>query len=127
MPISDQENCDQSYPRPTPDAPDQCAIGCPNDEFRTSLMGGEVTITSGVQALGNEALKSILQAVREHDRFDADNDPHGEHDFGCFTWGVHTLFWKIDYYDQAMEFGSPNPAEPKLTCRLLTIMLASEY
>jgi Protein of unknown function (DUF3768) len=55
------------------------------------------------------------------------NDPHGEHDFGHFEIAGQKFFWKIDYYDAAMEFGSEDPADPTKTTRVLTIMLASEY
>jgi hypothetical protein len=37
------------------------------------------------------------------------------------------LFWKIDYYHERMEHGSKDPADPDQTCRVLIVMLASEY
>jgi len=37
------------------------------------------------------------------------------------------LFWKIDYFDLAGEFGSEDPTDPKKTLRVLTVMLAEEY
>ena len=36
-------------------------------------------------------------------------------------------FWKIDYYDANLEYGSDDPANDAVTTRVLTIMEASEY
>ena len=52
-------------------------------------------------------------AVQSFSNFTKDNDPHGEHDFGSFEIEGETYFWKIDYYDLAMQFGSENPADPE--------------
>ena len=53
-----------------------------NNEPRQTLRGGIVTMTPGVMALGELREVEVLKAVARFDRFDADNDPHGEHDLG---------------------------------------------
>ncbi len=98
-----------------------------NDQFRQTLQDGRIVIAAGVQALGPHRLLGILRMVRSFDAFTEDNDPHGEHDFGSFIEGGDKVFWKIDYYDLRLEYGSANPADPDLTTRVLTVMLASEY
>ena len=98
-----------------------------NDDLRRTMIGGQVMITSGIEALGLMVVTSILQAVRQFDDFSSANDPFDEHDFGALTWQAHKVFWKIDYYDKQLEFGSPDPADPDVTARVITIMLASEY
>ena len=65
--------------------------------------------------------------VRAFDAFTDDNDPHGEHDFGSVDEGGVRCFWKIDCYDRATEFGSPDPTDSAVTTRVLTIMRADEY
>ena len=98
-----------------------------NDAFRRSLTGGKVMMTAGIAALSAAMQAKVLNEVRTFDAFTADNDPHGEHDFGNFEVDGRKIFWKIDYYDAAMEFGSEDPADSAKTTRVLTIMLASEY
>jgi hypothetical protein len=98
-----------------------------NDVFRRTFVGGAVMITAGVEAMPAERRRSLLEKVRAFDAFSEDNDPHGEHDFGAIDEGGVRCFWKLDYYDRKTEMGSPDPAEPSVTTRVLTIMLAEEY
>lgn len=49
------------------------------------------------------------------------------HDFGSFKHGENTVFWKIDYYDKHLVYGSEDPSDPAKTTRVLTIMLREEY
>jgi Protein of unknown function (DUF3768) len=35
--------------------------------------------------------------------------------------------FKIDYYDPSLTDGSADPSDPAQTCRVLSIMLASDY
>jgi hypothetical protein len=98
-----------------------------NDAFRSTLEGGKTFLTPGVSSLGPELSILALSAVRSFDNFSTDNDPYGEHDFGAFMLADEKLFWKIDYYDLTMDFGSSDPADPAQTTRVLTILLAEEY
>lgn len=98
-----------------------------NDTFRKTGQGGSVVATVGVVALGDDFLKRAIAAVRCFSEFSAGNDPYGEHDFGAVHVDGSKLFWKIDYYDRSMEFHSEDPSDPRVTSRVLTIMLAEEY
>ena len=98
-----------------------------NDAFRRTFSGGKVTMTAGVYALPDMVKAAALQKAATFDQFNEDNDPHGEHDFGSFELCGRKFFWKIDYYDRAMEYGSEDPSDPEQTTRVMTVMLASEY
>jgi hypothetical protein len=98
-----------------------------NDRFRTKMTGGRVLMTAGVNALPSDVKGMVIQRVATFSDFNEDNDPHEEHDFGNFTLSGRKFFWKIDYFDAKMEFGSEDPADPTKTTRVLTIMLAEEY
>ena len=98
-----------------------------NDDFRRTFVGGAVMITAGIEALPTERRRTILAMVRAFDAFTADNDIHGEHDFGVVELDDVRCFWKIDYYDREMEMFSPDPADPSVTTRVLAVMLAEEY
>src|SRR4051794_39084696 len=98
-----------------------------NDAFRTTLAGGKVVLTAGVNALPSDVKAAVIQRVMTFSDFNEENDPHQEHDFGNFTLAGRKFFFKLDYYDSNMEFGSEDPSDPSKTTRVLTIMLAEEY
>jgi len=98
-----------------------------NDRLRVDGVGGRVMLSSGVAALPTADIRRILEAVKGFDQFDPDNDPYGEHDCASVDAASFVLIWKIDYYDAALEARSPDAANPLVTRRVLTVMLADEY
>jgi hypothetical protein len=98
-----------------------------NDALRETFDGGKVVMTRGVIALGAEVIHALTEALQSYDNFNANNDPYGEHDFGVITIDVNDLVFKIDYYNLDLSAHSPDPADPAVTTRVLTIMLADEY
>jgi hypothetical protein len=98
-----------------------------NDRLRSHFIGGHVIITQGVHALGSTFWGACIDAVRRYDEFAPENDPYNEHDFGMLTVHGKRVYWKIDYYDAALQYASPDPSDPSVTARVLTILLASEY
>ena len=99
-----------------------------NDLARTAMgIACQVYATEGFCALPAKDQSRIREKVELFDAFTPDNDPYGEHDFGSIDHEGNTIFWKIDYYDSALEYGSKDPSDPKQTTRVLTLMLADEY
>jgi hypothetical protein len=87
-----------------------------NDQFRETFDHSKVFMTPGIAALENHQRVAVFEAVKT-----------GEHDFGAFEAAGHQCFFKIDYYDISMEYGSEDPSDPLRTARVLTIMLSNEY
>ncbi|HEX7883094.1 MAG TPA: DUF3768 domain-containing protein [Afipia sp.] len=99
--------------------------------------------TIGFQSLPDVDRFAALSVIGSFSQFDGNNDPYGEHDFGavyCLASGrwtqerpsndkdiAETVFWKVDYYDNTLSYGSEAPWDEQQTKRVLTIMLASEY
>jgi hypothetical protein len=120
MTAREQESCAQSTPRAE-------RIALLNDTLRQTAEGGRIVVTSGVKALHGFEAGTLLKQVAAYDSFNSDNDPHGERDFGDLDYCGAELLCKIDYYDPSLQWGSSDPAEPYITVRVLTIMLAEEY
>jgi len=117
----------QGAEKPRVDAPDTARIRALNDAFRSSFTGGRVVITAGVGALPDRMRGAVIAAVRAFDDFDPGDDPYGEHDLGALTVEGERICWKIDTYDRSLRLHSPDAADPAVTVRVLTIMLAEEY
>ena len=98
-----------------------------NDALRRHGKGGQVVITRGIAALGEETAQEIRRAVASFDAFTPDNDPYGEHDCAVLEASGHRIIWKIAYYDENLTYASPDPSDVSVTKRVLTVMLAEEY
>jgi hypothetical protein len=81
-------------------------------------------LTSGIIAEGSEFIQKCIETVRRFDAFDEGNDPWQEHDFGAFEVEGQRRLFKIDYYNLDMRYHSPDPSDPSVTLRVMTIMLA---
>jgi hypothetical protein len=103
------------------------AIRAQNDAFRKDLRGGRLLLSLGVMEHTGGAFSDLVFAIAAFNVFTDGNDPYGEHDFGSLVYMGQPVFWKIDCYDLDMEFGSPDPSNPDVTTRTLTIMMAWEY
>jgi Protein of unknown function (DUF3768) len=115
------------------------------NDLARSAMGVACTAvaTVGFRSLPETDQSRVRELIETYDTFDEDNDPHGERDFGCVyqlsdgCWTTERprsrddererVFWKFDYYDRDLRFGSEDAANPAVTRRVLTIMLADEY
>lgn len=114
-----------------------------NDRARQAMGLACVAVaTEGFRGLPEADQSRVRELVETYDAFTPDNDPYGERDFGAIyrdadgRWSTgypaqgqptEKVFWKIDAYDRDLRFGSEDPANPTVTRRVLTIMLASEY
>ena len=108
-----------------------------NDQLRANINSPApniVVMTQGILAMvdSNPIIAvarqmELMFIVGNYANFSEDNNPHGERDFGDFEWRGTRCYWKIDYYDRQTEWGSPDPADPAVTCRVLTILRADEY
>jgi len=104
-----------------------CKIRKLNDQLRKTGEGGKFLLTRALNDKGDAFVQAAITAMKSFDAFTPENDPHGEHDFGQIVIGQETVFWKIDYYDQTMEYASADASDPAQTTRVLTLMLASDY
>jgi Protein of unknown function (DUF3768) len=112
-----------------------------NDLARKAMgVACRAVATQGFRALPVTDQSRIRELIETFDAFTPDNDPHGERDFGAIYLAVdgrwtttrppnprETVFWKIDCYDRELQWASEDPANPAITRRALTIMLAEEY
>ncbi|MEQ9300438.1 MAG: DUF3768 domain-containing protein, partial [Cyclobacteriaceae bacterium] len=102
-------------------------IGTIDIARRTTKLKGEIVTTIGVHTMTSKSRKKLFQEVINYNDFTSDNDPCGEHDFGSIDIEGETYFWKIDYYDSDVRYGSSEPTNPDKTYRVLTVMRSDEY
>ena len=119
-----------------------------NDELRSKILSfdkyhnlgalrfkDKIVLSHDVSKMSEEDQTEILEIVRDYKTFSEDNNPHGERDFGAFSFCSNDsiyetperYFWQINYYDNDLKYHSKDATDPSQTTRVLTIMKASEY
>ena len=98
-----------------------------NDLFRTTFRGGEIVLTASVAELPDMVKAAALQMVADFKDFNEENDPFEEHDYGSFDHCDREVWFKLDYYNLAMDAASEDPADPAKTKLVLTIGLACDW
>lgn len=115
--------------------PEARRIAEQNDQFRNNIVNGgpagtpqgRVVVTRAVADMGAAFHIATARAVATDSTFTEDNDPDGDHSFGAVTIAGRKVWWKIDLYDLAYEWGSEAPDDATKTRRVLTIMFPSDY
>ncbi len=99
-----------------------------NDQFRRGDRTlGIFNASASVASLPPDRLAAITTAIATFDDFNPDNDPYGERDLGFIELDDDRYIWKIDYLDRDLKYLSKDPADPRLTRRVMHIMFANEY
>jgi hypothetical protein len=98
-----------------------------NDRCRVSFTGCRIVVTAAFAEMNDHTKALALHRVRTFKDFGPDNDPHHEHDMAFFELDDERYFFKFDYYDESLQFGSDDPSDIEKTRRVLTIGLASDY
>lgn len=106
-------------------------IAAQNDAFRQSgpipSNYGKWVVTSSVHDMGPVFVALCLEAVGSFTAFTEDCDPYATHEMGGFEIQARKVWWKIDLYDADYAFGSPEPANPEVTRRVLTVLFPEDY
>lgn len=108
-----------------------------NDNFRrwhclgvrkpSTFVPGRSVWTNTFAAEDEDFKRAASLAIGNFDGFVEDNDPDGFHDFGAVEVDGRAVWFKIDHYDDFFQYGSKDPANLKVTKRLLTILFPSDW
>ena len=107
-----------------------------NDRFRNTwgadfTIPGQIVMTRAVAALSPAWMVRLMQAIQQFSDFNEDNDPYGDHSFGAVEITVggetKTIWFKIDLYEENLEYGAEDPPDLEQTKRVMTILFPSDY
>ena len=108
-----------------------------NDQLRSGIgypfsfaneQKDQFVLTQGIMdSFKDGEITTLFHDIKTFDNFNNDNDPYQERDFGSLTAKGRKIFWKIDYYDNNLEYLSPDNTNPEVTKRVMTVMLSDEY
>ena len=93
-----------------------------NDQFRATFKGGRVQMSRSVYELEPRLRARALWVLSKYKKFADDS----EHDWGTFIFGGYAFEWRIEYRAITGVGPSPDPANPDLTFRVLTLEVVAD-
>jgi len=93
-----------------------------NDQLRTTFKGGRVQMTRSVYDLDDRLRGRALAVLARYNKF----DPASEHDCGVFIFAGFAFEWRIEYRGKDGVGHSPDPADPNMTMRVLTLYVTED-
>ncbi len=93
-----------------------------NDQFRSTFKGGRMQMSRSVYELEPQLRGRALWVLSKHSKF----DPESEHDWGTFIFGGYAFEWRIEYRSASGSGLSPDPANPDVTFRVLTLEVVGD-
>ena len=93
-----------------------------NNEFRATFKDSDVIETSSIRKLNVKDHAQVISIVKNFTGFSDKTDD--DYSFGVFFYKDEKFMFKIDYYDKNKLKFSKNPADDKVTRRVITIMRA---
>lgn len=103
------------------------AIAIHNDQLRKHHIGGRIMMSKDISNLHSARIHMIMKQIADFSNFNSSNDPYEERDCAILEIDNLSIMWKIDYYDETLDGHSPDPSNPDVTVRIMTVMLAEEY
>lgn len=93
-----------------------------NDQLRSTFTGGRVQMTPSVHELDARLRGRALYVMSKYKKFDEDS----EHDCGVFIFAGFSFEWRIEYRAKEGTGRSPDPSDPELTLRVLTLYVVGD-
>jgi Protein of unknown function (DUF3768) len=93
-----------------------------NDQLRTTFKGGRVQMTPGVYDLDAQLHGRAVYVMSKYSKF----DDSSEHDWGVFIFAGYSFEWRIEYRGKDGTGVSPDPADPEMTFRVLTLYVLQD-
>jgi len=98
-----------------------------NVQFRQTFKGGKIVCSESVKALPTTERIKLFSAIKAFSKFNEENDPYQERNFGSVTLNGERYFFMIDYFTLDLKSYSKNAADPSITKRIMTIVADKEF
>ena len=96
-------------------------------QFGTPQIQGRFVLSKGIQSLTPQVQIEVFAKIRNYNDFTVENSPSEERSFGVIYHADVSVVWTIDSFDENYQCSGEGRANPKVSRRVLKIVLEREY